>query len=307
LEDRGQPNQKADFWQFPVMETGIQNLCRERAPVHLLPTRQSRVELHQPLIDELTELALSTPDLAERTIAFDLDDTILCRRNRSPEAWVEQDIVTPEFRFDKMIPSPRNLGRWIAGPRDRRELYSPKRYPFLKTPTEPTQIRTGMLELLKVLSEQCASLVLITATDRYRLDYLNRLLPELKCFFGSRQLCLEQLLADKAERSPYEKLPEDCQAIDCVPYDYLVDDSPKTRELLEQKQISDKLIAVDAEDSHVEMLRGIAQALFGVTPQPAAFPASPALSFDDPSYLSADPEIIAAERRGHGESSAHKL
>jgi len=276
------------------METGIQNLCRERPPVHLLPTRQSRFELHQPLVDELTELALATPDLADKTIAFDLDDTILCRQNRSPEAWVEQDIITPEFRFDKMIPSPRNLGRWLTGPRDRRELYSPRRYPFLKTPTEPTQIRTGTLELLKVLSEQCASLVLLTATDRYRLDFLNRLLPELNDIFGSRQICLEQFLASGNDRSPYEKLPEDCLAIDCAPYDYLIDDSPKTRKFLEQKQISDKLIAVDAEDSHVEMVWGIAQALFGTAPQPEAFPDPPSLSFDDPCYLSADPEAIAS-------------
>jgi len=271
------------------------DLTRARPPLHLLP---SGLPLLPDSYEEQVRESLSNRFPRGKTIAFDLDETLLARLSSCPESWDPEAVPPePELLFEKMLPAPRRLSHWFFGGRSHRDNYSRKRYPFLSTEPELTQVRPGFLPLLRALEENENTLLLITASDRYRLQFLNRLLPELFAPFGCRQIPLEDIAAHGSNvpgHSVLEKTPDLATLVGCKPFDLLIDDSPRAARHFRSKGQSDRILSFEPNERPQMVLAEVIEKLTGTRPNclPATQPRS-GLVFLDPCYLATCPDEIA--------------
>lgn len=216
-------------------------------------------------------LAPNLPELAGKTVVFDLDETILMNSFISPEIWAlgegyEDKKIAPAFNYADLKPTLKGrlqkyLGRTDYDTRDR------QRYPFLQHPRQIVMARPGMLHGLLWLKQQNVKLILATASARQRMEYLVQKFSILNEIFEDRmvtaneityfyyqqaQNCtvspVEQKILGRRSQSLAAKIPGIFKYFHQIDsYDLLVDDSATTQKLFAGTALHDKLLTIDSD------------------------------------------------------------
>ncbi|AFY37244.1 hypothetical protein Lepto7376_0849 [[Leptolyngbya] sp. PCC 7376] len=215
-------------------------------------------------------LPQTIPELQNKTVVFDLDETLLMNSYISPEIWnlgggYQDRNIYPAFRYDRLQPTLKGrlqklLGRTDYDTRDR------VKYSFLQQPRHIVCFRPGILYGLCWLKKQGVTLILATASARKRVQYLTQKFPILTELFEERIITANEIAyyyhtnsePSESEQRIFSKRPYSLAAK--VPaifnfflkrndYDLLIDDSKTTKQLFSDSVLSPKLLAIDSDQA----------------------------------------------------------
>ncbi|MGE9270811.1 MAG: hypothetical protein ACQKBU_08405 [Verrucomicrobiales bacterium] len=219
--------------------------------------------------------ALQSGALSERWLVLDLDDTLLMGSFTTKEQWGALGAAHPGLRSERMrIDWVASARRWMQGKFER--VASRKTHPFLNHPPVEVAFRPGILEGLAELQSFGLGFVLVTASARERVDYLDSRFPDFHGLLsGDRthviaadEMVPIQLLAaeriasdgldsmdDPASARAHKIRPRSLavktpwavsQAVGIPRYDLLIDDSATTAEVFHEAGLEKELLFIDA-------------------------------------------------------------
>ena len=262
---------------------------------HLLDRSPLAVICEQTFKDPFDKAVYSLALQVEKDtiIAVDLDDTILTNSYICTNEWhaVANAKIFKSIRYSRVKYLFTKCLEHIYPPSQRLQCNTTQ-YAFLRNPSVVLEIRPGMLSALKGFKDAGARLILISATDERRMDFLLKRIPFLKELFQfGNKLCI--ITANDILKASLD-LPQDKAAINIASeedklslrvhinrpmslamktpylvskilgignYDVLIDDSSLSFELFQKHGLGHKMIKVNPRLPHTSYTMDIVESV----------------------------------------------